>query len=341
MTMQMKKALPLTGLLLLAGGFLLAAWVGWQSLTPNSAPYRYVLVAEGGAADFSDLQLDSEKHKNLQIRKYEMRLVDTNEEKPLAVIHTASVSEKDSVVIDWQSNLAEPVINMTGKISDTLILAEAVGKYSSEKSLILSWWDTSRRLGLLAGRDGLFGHLAKPVLVPDVWQKYKASIGAKERQFWSPSGALQGTEPFEQFADALLSEPKTGALKLRKLAKDKEAFLVLDIRDVYKLGVMRPDQFGIGFKDFAKGDIHGMSMVVKEWLKEQGYESYSLHPIEKNMVRVYFLTDEKYKDTLIVQALPFSSSLPTDLEEVNLVYQQADYWVYEIPPASEDVVQSH
>ncbi len=50
----------------------------------------------------------------------------------------------------------------------------------------------------------------------------------------------------------------------------------------------------------------------------------------KTSVRVYFLTDDSSAETLLAQALPFTSSRPLLMEELQVVYQQNGYWVYKI-----------
>jgi hydroxylamine oxidation protein HaoB len=52
------KLLPSLGILLVTGGVLLLAWFAWLWFNPGPAPYRYQLMQEGDAAQFSQLGLE-------------------------------------------------------------------------------------------------------------------------------------------------------------------------------------------------------------------------------------------------------------------------------------------
>jgi hydroxylamine oxidation protein HaoB len=324
------KALAFIGLFLVAGGLFLAVWAALAFLRPVPAPYAYVLVGEGGVAEFPDLGLDGDAFSDLTIRKYELRAAQVD--RPLAVLHAAIRGSGSPVLLDWRNELAEPVVNTASDISQTVTLAEALREHTPADSLVIAWWDVSRRLKLLAGADVLFDrHLARPLLIPQPWDKYRDSIEATERRFWKAGPAPSDEKRFERFVDALLSDPQAGTEKLRALGGRRQAFLVLSLRDAYKLGAMRPDRFGVGFKDFPKGgDVHGAASAIKRWLEAEGYDSYAIQPLEEGIVRVYFLTDEPSAATLLARALPFTSSRPLELTSPSLVYQQGEFWVYEL-----------
>ena len=335
-----RKALLTAGILLLSGGFILGGWLAWSFLqpAPQKAPYAYKLVGEGSVEAFPDLGLagdDGKGNPDLVIRKYELRV--ERIDKPLVVFHTAARDGQGPVLLDWRNNLAEPVLNTAPRTSETAALAEAIGKHAPEGAPVIGWWDVSRRLKLLSGANVLFDrHLARPVLLPVSWRQYKKPIAAVERMFWNLEDGEGDAALFDKFAEALLADRQAvAAEKLGALIGGREGFLVLSVQDAYKLGALRPDRFGIGFKDFAKTkDPHGAASAIQKWLKNEGYTNYTARRLDDTVVRVYFLTDDASAKTLLAQALPFTESRPMELTGIELVYQHGDFWVYRLPPSA-------
>ncbi len=338
-SMTMNKVFPSTALLLLAGGLSLIGWLGWNQYSPSPAPYAYTLVEEGTIVDFPDLGLSQQEHPDLRIRRYE--LLAEGEEQPLVVLHTANHNHSAPVLLDWSAGFSEPLLHMATDIGETDELAKAVRKHAPQDALLLAWWDVSRRLELLTGNDVLFDqHLVRPLMVPAAWRKYQPVIGKLEQTFWGTAETPEGNTRFGLFVDAMLAETITGAAKLKELAAGREAYLVVDLRDVYKLGHLYPDRFGIGFKDFPRGgDVHGSAGTIKNWLYEQGYDGYAIQPMSETVLRVYFFTDEKSRNTLLANLLPFTTSNPVHLKELELVYQHRNYWIYRLNTREEGMAE--
>ncbi len=322
---------PLVSGALVAGGLFLLGWVGWSVLNPGAPPYRYELVTQGAVGEFPELGLAAPP--DLSVLKYELRADDAA--KPLVTLHVGDRGDQGPVLLDWQNQLAEPLLTMAPPIAELATLATAVAKHVPQGAVLLGWWDTARRLGLLAGSDTPFQqNLGRPLLIPAAWSARRNVIEAFERSFWRvPDGDGAAVALFERFQEALLADQASGATMLSELAKEREAYLVLHVSDVYKLGATHPEALGIGYKDFPRtGEIHGMIGHIKEWLREQGHESHVVEKRGATSVRVYFLTDAASQDTLIARALPFTTSSPLELEELRLVYQHGGYWVYQIAP---------
>ena len=81
------------------------------------------------------------------------------------------------------------------------------------------------------------------------------------------------------------------------------------------------------------GDVHGLSAMVKRWLADNNYTSHTVHGLSENLVRAYFLTDDKSNNTLLAQMLPMTTSQPLEFKAVEMVYKHGGYWVYKIPSA--------
>jgi hydroxylamine oxidation protein HaoB len=314
------------------GGLLLLGWVGWSALAPGPPPYRYELMAEGGIERFPELDLPASP--GISISKYELRIDDAD--KPLAILHVGARRDDDigPVLLDWQNQIDAPLITITPPIAEFPGLMAAMAKHLPEKAIVLGWWDTTRRLQLFAGIDTPFReNLALPLLVPDIWRDRRKRVEETEYRFWRVRDNADSSKVlFNRFQEALLAGKAAGTAKLGALAGGREAYLVLHISDAYKLGMANPDLFGIGYKDFpSTGNIHVVSGHVKKWLKEKGYESFTIEKRGVTSKRVYFLTDSVSPDTLIAQALPFTTSQPFELEGLSIVYQSGGYWVYKLP----------
>jgi hydroxylamine oxidation protein HaoB len=166
-----------------------------------------------------------------------------------------------------------------------------------------------------------------------IWRAQSGAIEKYEREFWRAPASAEESQKFQRFADALAADPKEGAAILRELAGGREAYVAVHLSDLYKLGLMRPGRLGVAYKDFPLqgGDVHGLSAMVKRWVRDNNYTAYTVHGISESFVRAYFLTDDKSGNTLLAQMLPFTTSEPLELKAVQLVYQYGGYWVYKIP----------
>lgn len=307
------------------------SWFAYLWLTPETAPYQYHLLTEGEASKFPELELEA--WPTLQISKYELRTAEID--KPIAHAYFGQRDKESPVLLHWENHTGEPLIALDRKPEELSALATAIGKHTSEDALILAWWDTSRQIHLLSQRNTLFnGHLTEPLIIPARWQEKSEAIRAYENTLSQSTPSEQEHEQFRRFTEALLQPPEAGAAKLRELiGSAQEAYLVIHVSDLYKLGLLHPDQFGVAYKNFAMtGNIHGLITHMKVEMKEHDYSTYTLQSLSDRDIRVFFLTDEKSADTLMARMLPFTSKeAPLELKAVQLVYQQGGYWVYKLP----------
>lgn len=323
------KFLPLLGIFLVTGGFLLLGWLAYVSLSPGPAPYHYKLVEEGGVDKFDKLGLKA--WPDLAISKYEVHVQGVD--KPVAVAHLAKRGEAPPVLLDWESRTSELITSVDSKSSELITLVAAITKHAPEDSIILAWWDTSRQIKLLSGRDTLFSsHHGEPVIIPTHWREYSDAIKKYEQEFWGAPAPAEERRKLQRFTDALVADVDKGAGILRELSGSREAYVVVHVTDLYKLGLMRPDLFDLAYKNFPmnSGNMHGLVNSVKRWKVENNYQTYTLQSLSDRAVRAYFLREGQ--NTLIAQMLPFTDARPIDLKAVQLIYQHGGYWVYKIPP---------
>lgn len=313
----------------MAGGLLLLGWIFYLALNPGPAPYRYQLVEEGGVDKFGKLGLDA--WPDLAISKHEVRVEGVDQ--PVAVTHIARRGDAAPVMLDWENRSGEPVAFVDAKLPELVALAKAIGKHASKDAVVLGWWDTSRQIRLLSGRETVFAaYVGEPFIAPVPWRGRSGPIGKYEREFWGAPASAEEQRKFQRFADALSGDVAAGSAILRELAGEREAYVAVHVSDLYKLGLMRPDRLGVAYKDFpVKGDMHGPIGFVKSWMRDNNYAAYALHEISDNQVRGYFLADATSGNTLLAQMLPLTTSKPLELEALQLVFQHGGYWVYKIP----------
>lgn len=340
------RILPALGILLVTGGLALLAWFAYLWTHPGTAPYRYILTKEGNISEFSELGMEA--WPDLTLAQYEIRTDAVPD--PIAHATTARRDGQPPVLISWENRTSELLVSLDSKLEELTTLAVAIDKYAARDARILAWWDISRQLDLLSGRKTLFTHhLGEPLIAPTPWEQYHDAIRHQEAQFWGDPAPAEERRTFERFVDALLSEPAQGAALLRELADAdqapgapaREAYVVIHVTDLYKLGLVRPDAFDITYKHFPmENNMHGMIGYIKNWSQDNNFITYTLQSLSESLVRGYFLRDESSTRTLLAQMLPFTRSTPLNLTALQLIYQQGGYWVYKIPAAGEALAAS-
>ena len=315
----------------MTGGFVLLSWFLYLWFKPLPPPYSYQLVEEGGSGQFSNLQLDA--WPDLKISKYELRVPSLD--KAVAIAYQTKNQAGNSILLNWENLVSEPIVTASVDFSELRTLAGDIAKHVPKDAIILGWWDTSRQLKLLSGQDTLFtSYLAHPLIVPSYWKDRSDVIAEYEREFWGPLGSTEEQEKFNIFADALSSEASKGANMLKEVVGSREAYIVVHPADLYKLAMMYPDRIDLAFKDFPlTGNVHGLAGQVKGWMKENGYNTYTLQSLNEKSVRAYFLNETQKGKVLLSYMLPLMNSTPVDFEALQVVHKQGGYWVFKIPAA--------
>jgi len=176
------KLLPSLGILLVAGGILLLLWFGWLWFNPGPAPYRYQLVTEGGPDQFAQLGLPATIDPGIKLAQYEVFAEGVDQ--PLALTHTARLGSEPPVRLDWENHTSELLLTVDNKLSELTALSAAIAKHAPKDALILAWWDTSRQVRLLAGRDSLVtNRLGEPLIVPTPWLERTDAVKRYESEF--------------------------------------------------------------------------------------------------------------------------------------------------------------
>jgi len=319
----------------------LLTWYTWLILTPDTAPYHYQPVTTGKAGEFPELELDT--WPDLTISQYNIQTEEAG--KPIAQAWFGQREGRPRVLLNWKNQTGEPILALDQKASELSTLAAAIDKYAPPDALLLSWWDTSRQLALLTGRDVLFHTpLHEPLIIPPEWQSREQAIRTYESEQTAPADR-QEQELFQRFTQSLVNPLTEGLNTLRQLAGKRDAYLIVHISDLYKLGLMYPDRFGIAYKPYRlTGNLHGMISHVKTEMTNHGYYAYTLQSLTDELIRAFFLTDEASYNTLLARLLPFTGRpSPVELTAPHLIYQQGGYWVYRLtentPAKARDTLQ--
>lgn len=315
----------------MTGGLILLGWFAYLWFAPPPAPYQYQLIAEGDSKRFP--QLDLNDWPDLTLNQYQVQAEGID--KPVAELMVARKGDGPPVLLYWKNNTNEVLYNLDKKPSELSALAAAISRHAPKDALILSWWDTSRQIQLLTGHDTLFtSHLNEPLMIPAPWLEQSKAIQAYENQFWESETSQREREQFKHFSQALAAPAEEGIAQLRKLiGSDREAYLIVHVTDLYKLGLMHPDKIGVAYQNFPlTGNMHGMINHMKAQVKKNDFDTYTLQSISDQEIRVFFLSDEASSQTLLARMLPFvEKKAPVELEAAQLIYQQGGYWVYKIP----------
>lgn len=308
------------------------ALVTWALLVPGEDTQIPFTIEPSNSSGGVQIPDDLIAPNGFEIARFSVRV----EGAPSPVAESAHLVQNgiSSAILAWKNNASEPVISPDVSASEISKLAEAIKKHTNEDDLLVGFPGFVSAVAFLSGRQSLVKTGAPSgLLLPDMWQNQRQVIEEQQARFWAGGEDRANRVVLSKFAEALLSDELTGAATVAALAKGRRAFLVVHIADILRLGAIYPDRFRVGYRDFpGSGRSHGSIKTVKSWLNEKGYKSYAVEQRDGDYARVYFLMKDDIQNSLIAQALPFSTSNPLDLKIIQLVYQTGGAWVFQIKP---------
>ncbi len=322
---RLGRSLPYFYGSLIIVGLLLIDWAGYDALLPDPAPYRYELIAEGNIQSFPSLlfPVPADAH----VKQFEARLdVDNQPFANLFLVYEGA--EISPILLDWQNLPSASGLVMATRTEELAQLAEAVMEHAQAGTLVLGWWDTVRQLSVLNEVDSLYEqNFSRPLFLPEAWRNDKEAIESLERIFWRISE--EGEGEFGKIVDALATLDGSGVKILQSVAGEVPSLLVLQISDLYKLSLLRPELLQVGYQDFPNtGDIHDSILTVKQWLEKRGLSQYVVETMGPLGKRVYFIEDGQLP--LLGRLLPIGDFDPFGIAGLKLVANYGSYWVYEI-----------
>jgi hydroxylamine oxidation protein HaoB len=315
--------------LILAGAALLG-WAAWSSLRPPPLPYEQTtaLAPSGSLTEFAETPVDMAKLERIEVRTPEAR-------NPVATGIATRDVDKRPTPLAWRNSVTEPVFFADIAPAESAKVLAAIREHVPVDAVVLSWWDMSRRIRSIAGRQApLDDPFARGLLTPTAWSAHAVAIDEKQRAFWGADVPGREAETFSKFINALRMDEAQGAAALEALADGKEALVAVHLSDVWKAAAARPDLISVAYRDFAGGgDMHGVMRAAREWMQENQIEGgFAVEPMGA-AVRLHYLTRHKDSERLLARLLPFSTSDPLTLEHLELVYQYKGYWIYKLKPA--------
>lgn len=299
-----------------------------SALQPVPLPYeRKLIAAEAGAAD-ALATIGSERIDGLQRVQWKTDGV----REPIASALISRGQDGRPVPLDWRNAVTEPVFSADLTLPEVDKVMAAIRQHVSEDAVVLSWWDLSRKIRLMAGRQApLDDPDARGLIVPASWSTATDAVQASERAFWGKDVAKSDAGTFSRFIDALLMNEHEGADALATLVPNKEVYVAVHLSDIWKVASARPGRLEIGYRDFpSAGHSHGVVKATRQWINEQKIEGgYAVEPIG-NAIRVHYFAKKAGSNHLITRLLPFSTSNPMQMERLQLVYQHRGFWIYKL-----------
>ena len=318
----------IAAVLIVAGAALLAG-AAYSSQRPPGAPYemRYSAMPAEALSEIAGYGLDSAPLERIEITAPDAR-------RPIATGIVTRAAEGRLAPLSWRNDVTEPILFADLAASDAAKVVAAIREHVPSEAVVLAWWDFSRLIRSVAGRQApLDDPLARGLLTPAVWRSSGDHGSEQERSLWGAGVPNNDGEVFAKFIDALLLDEARGAAALAEIAGDKPAYLAMRLSDIWKAAAVHPDRVSIAYKDFpGASGAHGVMKAASQWMQERKIEGgYAVEPIGA-AIRLHYLPRKSDSELLIARLLPFSTSNPMRLERFDLVYQHKDFWIYKFKP---------
>jgi len=311
----------LLGAALVAIGFGLLGWAGFETLRP--VPHYTLNLGPAPADEAKDvagLGLAAEALQRVEITSPEER-------RPIATGIVLRDGARLAPLV-WRNEVTEPILFADVSASDATKVLTAIREHVPDGAVVLAWWDLSRAIRTTTKKDApLDDPQARGLLIPQSWTE----AAATERERFGAGVAPQEAERFGRFIDALLADEATGAKTLADLAGAKPAYVVVHISDVWKAAAARPERLSIAYKDFASSGVsHGVIKTATQWMRDNKIDGgFAVEPLG-GATRLHYFQRKSDSDALIAKLLPFSTSNPMQLDRLELVHQHKGWWVYRL-----------
>lgn len=326
-----RRPIILAAAALVVAGLGALAWWGAGAGNAGAPLYRYVV---GTAAPSADTLALAELVPGATVELRDLSVADPSGK--VAAAARAEVllrPEAPPVILGWQNLVPEPVLRGDIRPAEERALIEALRKHLPDGATVLAMPETSRRLAAFVEARFPLAGSAEPLRLPAPWARAGAQVAAIEAQAWSAGATGDGDEALAALADALLAEDINGAARLRVLAGAGEGFVILHLRDLFALGLLRPEAFPVVQRDFAfSPSSHDMAREVKTFAATEKLAAYAIERAGDERLRAWFLPEARQKSMLIGQLLPFSTARLAMTPGANIAFQTGSYWVYRLTP---------
>lgn len=313
----------IVGVALIVFGFALIGWAIYAGLNP-SVPFeaRLAPISAEAAKEVAGFGLSADRLQQVEVSA-------KDERRPLASGVIARDDAGRPTPLTWRNEVTEPIFFSDLAAEDASKVLAAIREHVPQDAVVLAWWDFSRAIRFVAGRDApLDDAEARGLLAPAAW----SAAMAPERARWGASAPIASANSFTRFIDALLDSDEARATEtLRKLADGRPTYVALRISDAWRLAAAKPQKLSIAYKDFAAtGVSHGLIKSAQQWLRDEKIDGgFAVEPIG-GATRLHYFQRKSDGDRLIARLLPFSTSLPAPPTRLSLVYQHKGWWIWRL-----------
>ena len=306
-------------------GVLFLGWAGLSRTPPIAYPYQTEL--SDAPADAFKQGASSENIGPLKELSFKVPGI----HRPVAEALIARDADGRAVPLNWQNYVTEPVLAADLSSAEVNKVMAAIREHVPSEAVVLSWWDLSRKIRLISGRQApLDDPFARGLLLPASWSDREMIVRDRERGVWGANVPPDEGKTFEKYIDALLMNERDGAAALAALQPGKTVYVAVHLSDIWKIASDRPDRISLRYKDFPGSVSHGVIKAARDWMTEQKLDaSFAVEPVG-NAIRIHFLPKASDADLLITKLLPFMTSNPLHLKNFKLVYQHRGFWIYQL-----------
>jgi len=304
--------------------------MAWAVIGPSrlaSVPYELTFSAASSDAppEVLGFGVDAAKLERLEIRAPGVN-------NPIATALVMRDLDGRLVPLTWLNAVTDPVFFSDMSAAEAFKVLTAIKEHVPSEAVILSWWDLSRRIRTIVQRQApLDDPFARGLLTPSAWSSKEDVVQKRQTNLWGVGVPAEDGAVFTKFVDALLLDEDRGMEALAQIAGGKQAYIAVQLSDIWKAAAVHPDLISIGYRDFPKANgSHGVINAVHQWIEEQKIEGgYAIEPIG-SAVRLHYLRRKPDSQLLLTRLLPFSTSNPLRLNRLRLVYQYKGCWIYEL-----------
>lgn len=309
------------GTALVVAGLGLLGWAGYETFRPVS---HYALKSGPASAE------DAKEIAGLGLAPDALRRIEITspeERRPVATGLVALDGPRLAPLV-WRNEVTEPILFADVSASDATKVLSAIREHVPEGAIVLAWWDLSRAIRATTTKDApLDDPQARGLLIPQAWTE---AATTESRRFGAGTPP-RDAEKFSRFIDALLSDEVSGANSLKELASGRPAYVAVHISDVWKAAAAQPERLTIAYKDFpSSGVSHGVIKSATQWMRDNKIDgAFAVEPLG-GATRLHYFERKNDSDALIAKLLPFSTSNPLQLDNLELAYQHKGWWVYRL-----------
>ena len=190
---------------------------------------------------------------------------------PIATGIATRDADKRPTPLGWRNAVTEPVVFADIDSANSAKVLAGIREHVPADAVALSWWDMSRRIRSVAGRQApLDDPLARGLLTPTAWSANAAAIDEKQRAFSGRGRSQPGRRSLRPIHRC--AAPGRGARR-GVLPNSPTASRPLSPCICLTSGRRRQRGPISAYRDFpGGGEMHGVMKAAREWMQENKIE---------------------------------------------------------------------